>query len=120
MRRLPLDLAALELGGLLQHGVNATNVEERLLRNRYDLPDPIAMSIAIDPSIATRVTEETVRIHLDGTDERGWSQVVLPTASSSTDGTADSLLGPPIRVVWEANSALFKQQLVDACRAGMP
>jgi purine nucleosidase len=75
----------------------------------YDLPDPIAMSIAIDPGIATRTTIETLRIHTDGEDERGWSQVTVPTTSCV-----------PLRVVWEANEAAFKQQLYSACQNPPP
>jgi purine nucleosidase len=77
----------------------------------YDLPDPIAMSIAIDPSIATRTTIETIRIHIDGDDERGWSQVIPADATDTTDTSC-----VPLRVVWEASEEAFKEQLYDACR----
>jgi purine nucleosidase len=71
----------------------------------YDLPDPIAMSIAIDQRIATRTTHETLRIHIDGEDERGWTEVV-PAHTGAV----------PLRVVWEANESTFKEQLYAACR----
>jgi purine nucleosidase len=75
----------------------------------YDLPDPIAMSIAIDPNIVTRSTIETLRIHIDGEDQRGWSQVTVPSTSCV-----------PLRVVWEANESAFKQQLYAACQNRPP
>lgn len=67
----------------------------------YDLPDPITMSIAIDGSIATHTTFSSVVVHLEGEDERGWSQV---------GGT-----NPPMTIVWEADSVAFKAQLIRAC-----
>lgn len=70
----------------------------------YDLPDPIAMSIAIDPSIATMNSVEFIRVHTDGLDERGWSEVV-----TSEGGVA-------MTVVWEADERRFKEQLYAACR----
>lgn len=73
----------------------------------FDLPDPIAMSIAIDQGIATHTTFETLRIHIDGVDERGWSEVI-PSESGLV----------PLRVVWEANESAFKEQLYTACRNG--
>lgn len=114
----PHEQAALPALGPLGSFVHQINrvVNEYCLSNGlagYDLPDPIAMSIAIDPTIATDVSEATVRIHLHGTDERGWSQVVEADP-------ADPALGPPIRVVWEADGARFKQQLENACLAGAP
>jgi purine nucleosidase len=75
----------------------------------YDLPDPIAMSIAIDPTIATRTTNETLRIHIDGEHERGWSEVV-PTHPG----------GVPLQVVWQADESRFKEQLYVACRETQP
>ena len=69
----------------------------------YDLPDPITMAIAIDPSIATRSTFEGVVVTIDGEDDRGAS---TPTADPSR---------APMTVVWEADEAAFKGQLFAAC-----
>jgi purine nucleosidase len=69
----------------------------------YDLPDPITMAIAIDPSIATDVTDEPVVVTIDGEDHRGAS---TPTADPTR---------PPMRVVWKADEAAFKRQLFAAC-----
>ena len=71
----------------------------------YDLPDPIAMAIAIDPQIITRSTFEGVVVTLLGDDHRGSS---TPTADPSR---------APMTVVWEADEAAFKQQLFTACGA---
>jgi purine nucleosidase len=71
----------------------------------YDLPDPITMAIAIDPTIAIDVTIEPVVVTIDGEDHRGAS---TPTADPSR---------PPMRVVWKADEAAFKRQLFAACRS---
>ena len=73
----------------------------------YDLPDPIAMSIAIDPSIATKTSIEIIRVHTDGTDERGWSELLDPSEP-----------GVAMTVVWQADEGRFKDQLYAACREG--
>lgn len=73
----------------------------------YDLPDPIAMAIAINPLIATRSTFQAVKVTIDGEDDRGAS---IPL----TDSTR-----PPMTVLWEADEAAFKRQLFSACVAGM-
>jgi purine nucleosidase len=74
----------------------------------FDLPDPIAMAIAIDPSIATKVEMQGININCDVTgDARGHSQ---PVAVDETH--------PAVKVVWEANELAFKQMLFAACQAG--
>ncbi len=73
----------------------------------FDLPDPIAMAIAIDPSIATRVEARGIEIVCDLTgDARGHSMPV------DVDDAH-----PPIAVVWEANESAFKQMLFNACQS---
>lgn len=72
----------------------------------YDLPDPIAIAIAIDPSVATKSSVEILRVHTDGVDERGWTEVV------------GSQPGVPMTVVWQADERRFKEQLYAACLQG--
>jgi len=71
----------------------------------YDLPDPITMAIAIDPSIVVRATCGAVHVTIDGVDHRGASVVV--------DGSDRVLMD----IVWEADEAAFKAQLFAACTA---
>lgn len=70
----------------------------------YDLPDAIAMAIAIDPQIATDTTDEPVVVTIEGEDNRG----------ASTPATDPNR--PPMRVVWKADEAAFKRQLFAACQ----
>jgi purine nucleosidase len=73
----------------------------------FDLPDPIAMAIAIDPLIATRVEALGIEINCDVTgDARGHSGPVEVDDSH-----------PPITVVWEANESAFKRMLFSACQS---
>lgn len=41
----------------------------------YDLPDPITMAIALDPSVATEVVDRHVRVETTGTLTRGQTVV---------------------------------------------
>jgi purine nucleosidase len=69
----------------------------------YDLPDPIAMAIAINPAVATRVEQQRIDVLLGGVSERGFT---VPSADSEI---------PLMEVVWEADERLFKQMLYEAC-----
>jgi purine nucleosidase len=69
----------------------------------YDLPDPIAMAIAIDPSIATRVEQQRMDVLLGGVNERGFT---VPCADPEV---------PLMDVVWEADERRFKEMLFQAC-----
>ncbi len=73
----------------------------------YDLPDPIAMAIAIDPTIATKTEVRGLEINCDlAGDHRGHS---IPVDVDDEH--------PPITIVWEANSEAFKRMLFTACSA---
>jgi purine nucleosidase len=69
----------------------------------YDLPDPIAMAIAIDPSVATRVEKQRVEVVCDGEDSRGCTRF-----------TGDPEV-PLTTVVWEADEPKFKSMLMTMC-----
>ena len=109
--------------GAFVHEINRV-VEEYCLHTGlagYDLPDPIAMAIAIDPTIATHVTEQAVTVTIDGEDHRGAS-VPIPTPAPNSAPTAAPTAEngrPTMTVVWEADEAAFKAQLFAACEAGM-
>ncbi len=70
----------------------------------YDLPDPIAMAIAIDPSVATRVEQQRIVVDSDGEHARGCTRF-------SGDPTI-----PLTSVVWEADETKFKSMLMQMCR----
>ncbi len=72
----------------------------------FDLPDPVAMAVALDESIITEATEEWLVVGLDG-----------PTRGCTIP---DRRYGRPdanIRVVWSVDEASFKQRLLTACTA---
>ncbi len=69
----------------------------------YDLPDPIAVAIAIDPLVATRVEQQRVDVVLDGEHERGCTRIV-----------GDPSI-PLTKVVWEADEQRFKSMLMAMC-----
>jgi purine nucleosidase len=68
----------------------------------YDLPDPIAMHVALDPSIVTHAEDVFLTISCEpGT--RG---------ASIIDKRYDPTRSPNTRVVWEVDEAKFKQRLL--------
>jgi purine nucleosidase len=72
----------------------------------FDLPDPVAMAVALDDTIITESTEEWLVIGLDG-----------PTRGAAMPDRRFKRPEPNIRVVWAVDEATFKQRLLDACRA---
>jgi purine nucleosidase len=69
----------------------------------YDLPDPIAMAIAIDPTIATRSHWQRVDVVLDGEEDRGCTRIVGDPSVPLTE------------VIWEADEARFKSMIMAMC-----
>jgi purine nucleosidase len=69
----------------------------------YDLPDPIALAIAIDPLVASRVEYQRVDVVLDGEHERGCTRI-----------SGDPAI-PLTAVVWEADESRFKSMLMAMC-----
>ena len=70
----------------------------------FDLPDPVAMAVALDDSIITESTEEWLVVGLDG-----------PTRGATLPDRRFRRAHPNIRVVWAVDEAAFKQRLFDAC-----
>ncbi len=70
----------------------------------FDLPDPIAMAVALDDSIIVESTDEWLVVGLDG-----------PTAWVHDPGPPPRSSGPNIRVLWSVDEAAFKQRLFTAC-----
>ncbi len=70
----------------------------------FDLPDPIAMAVALDDSIITEATDEWLVVGLDG-----------PTRGCTIPDRRYGRPQPNIRVVWSVDEAAFKQRLLTAC-----
>lgn len=83
------------------------------------LPDPVAMAIAIDPTICTRKSKHYVEIECDGTFTRGMTVVdqcnVTPYDTENVAMWQPVVKkGPPhITVCWEIDNARWKQLLYD-------
>ena len=73
----------------------------------FDLPDPIAMAVALDPSVATDVQHRNVVVELHGRHTRGMTVV---------DHTGYSRRHPNTHVVLEASRERFVQLLEDRLR----
>lgn len=70
----------------------------------FDLPDPIAMAVALDDSIITEATDEWLIVGLDG-----------PTRGCTIPDRRYGRPTPNIRVLWSVDEAAFKQRLRTAC-----
>jgi purine nucleosidase len=71
----------------------------------FDLPDPIAMAVALDDSIVVESTDEWLVVGLDG-----------PTRGCTIPDRRFGRPDPNIRVLWSVDEAAFKQRLFTACR----
>ena len=70
----------------------------------FDLPDPIAMAVALDDSIVAEATEEWLVVGLDG-----------PTRGCTIPDRRYGRPDPNIRVLWAVDEAAFKRRLLTAC-----
>lgn len=70
----------------------------------FDLPDPIAMAVALDDSIVTEATDEWLVVGLDG-----------PTRGCTIPDRRYGRPDPNIRVLWSVDEAAFKRRLTAAC-----
>ena len=94
----PLGKFAVDING---------DVEQYCLRTGlagFDLPDPIAMAVALDESIIIEATDEWLVIGLDG-----------PTRGCTIPDRRFGRPDPNIRVIWSVDEAAFKQRLLTAC-----
>jgi purine nucleosidase len=71
----------------------------------FDLPDPIAMAVALDESIIVESTDEWLVVGLDG-----------PTRGCTIPDRRFGRPDPNIRVLWAVDEAAFKHRLFTACR----
>jgi purine nucleosidase len=70
----------------------------------FDLPDPIAMTVAIDPSVATVTGRHHVAIGLEGV-SRGATIVDHRPVALPANAT----------IAWDVDELRFKQRLFEAC-----
>jgi purine nucleosidase len=70
----------------------------------FDLPDPVAMAVALDDSIVIESTDEWLVVGLDG-----------PTRGCTIPDRRYGRPDPNIRVVWAVDEAAFKHRLLTAC-----
>ncbi len=106
----PEENAELVAAGPLGEWASAINVDvDRFCRevsglDGYDLPDPVTMAVALDPSLITDASDESMVI---GLDEPTRGAVVLDRRAERT--------APNCRVVWAVDECRFKQVLLEAC-----
>lgn len=111
----PEENAALVAAGPLGAWASAINVDvDRFCRevsglDGYDLPDPVTMAVALDPTLITEATDESMVI---GLDEPTRGAVVLDRRAERSE--------PNCRVVWAIDEARFKQLLLEACALERP
>ena len=72
----------------------------------FDLPDPVAMAVALDDSIVTESTDEWLVVGVDG-----------PSRGCTIPDRRFKRAEPNIRVVWTIDEAAFERRLFEACTA---
>jgi purine nucleosidase len=83
------------------------------------LPDPVAMAVALDPSLATRRSRHAVDVECEGTLTRGMTVVdsldVVRRGFASPAGWPESAgREPHVTICWELDVARFKRMLFEA------
>lgn len=84
------------------------------------LPDPVAMAVALDPTIATRKSAHAVDVECEGALTRGMTVVdqldVVRTGPCDTGGwrPESTTQAPTVTVCWEIDVARFKERLFRA------
>ena len=94
----PLGKFAVEINGDVEQYCLDTGL------SGFDLPDPIAMAVALDESIIVESTDEWLVVGLDG-----------PTRGCTIPDRRHGRPDPNIRVLWSVDEAAFKHRLLAAC-----
>lgn len=98
-----------ELGPLGRFAVDINGDVEQYARDTglagFDLPDPVAMAVALDDSIVTESSEEWIVVGLDG-----------PTRGCTIPDRRFARRPPNTRVIWSVDEERFKSRLFEACR----
>ncbi|MEM9517196.1 MAG: nucleoside hydrolase [Actinomycetota bacterium] len=96
----PLGEFAIDINGDVHQYALATGLAG------MDFPDPVAMAVAIDPSIILESSREWLVVGLDE-----------PTRGCTFPDRRHGADPANIRVVWKVDEAAFKRRLFDACCA---
>lgn len=102
------------LGPLGQFAVDINRCVDEFARNHsglagYDLPDPLAIAVAIDPQVATQTSD----VHLDiGLDEAGRGGTFIDHRLVAE--------APNATVVTDIDEVRFKRMLTEACASATP
>ncbi len=96
----PLGEFAVDINGDLHDYAVATGLDG------FDLPDPVAMTVALDPSIVMESSHEWLVVGLDE-----------PTRGATLPDRRHVRTPANVRVVWKVDEAAFKRRLFDACRS---
>lgn len=105
----PEEQQQLQRSGGLGRFVAAINVDVDIYAKAtglagYDLPDPVAMAVALDDSIVEEASDEWLVVGLDE-----------PTRGAVLPDRRFDRPDPNIRVIWKVSEAGFKRRLFDAC-----
>ena len=99
----------------------ALEANRRLLgEDGIGLPDPVAMAVALDPSVATRTSRHAVDVECEGTLTRGMTVVdrfdLVSRGLTSPAGwpAGSENRRPTVTVCWELDVARFKRMLFEA------
>ncbi|MEM8620409.1 MAG: nucleoside hydrolase [Actinomycetota bacterium] len=95
----PLGAFAVEINSDVHDYATATGLAG------FDLPDPIAMAVALEPTMIRDASDETLVVGLDE-----------PTRGGTFPDRRHGVDPGNVRVVWEVDEAAFKRRLFDACR----
>jgi len=89
---------AIDINGDVDHYAIETGL------SGFDLPDPIAMAVALDDSIIVEATDEWLVVGLDG-----------PTRGCTIPDRRFGRPDPNVRVLWSVDEVAFKARLFAAC-----
>ncbi len=86
------------------------------------LPDPVAMAVALDPTLATRTSRHAVDVECEGTLTRGMTVVdqldVVKRGLASLAAWPTGSAARDVTVCWELDVARFKSLLFEALGSG--
>jgi purine nucleosidase len=114
-----IDFVRKQINTKLAHfaiDINRTAMEANRIQSNevgIALPDPVAMAVAIDPSIAVEATDHLVEIECSSELTRGMTVVdrLNVARDERNRGLWSQLKTPPAKVVWKIDIAKWKQLL---------
>ena len=83
------------------------------------LPDPVAMAVAIDPTIVTSASPHRVMVECRSELTRGMTVVdQLEVAADERNAETWSSANQPVEIAWSIDLPVFKRMVVEALRRG--